>query len=175
MDTKFIGSWELEGIDEPRQLLEFAKAYLSASKLLCQKIEENLNSAKYADTCVVTFTAYHAVELFLKGMILNKDSSAKLHHDVEKLAKHYRSIYPEEKYFWNVPFRIELLGDNSEAEEMLRKMKKEFPQDQVYRYPVNKNGEMWFGAFAFEPSSFMKRVILPLEHDFRRLEILVCT
>src|SRR5208337_4526328 len=93
MDNKFLGSWELEGVDEPAQLFEFAKAYLSASKLLCQKIAEEHNKAKYADGCVVISTAFHAVELFLKGLILKRDRSAILHHDVERLAKHYHSLY----------------------------------------------------------------------------------
>jgi hypothetical protein len=69
---------------------------------------------------------------------------------------------------------MEVLGETGEAEDKLQKLKKELPQDQIYRYPVNKNGKVWYGAFAFEPSSFMNGVILPLEHDFQRLEKLLC-
>lgn len=164
----------MEGVDEPAQLFEFAKAYLAASKLLCQKITEEYNKAKYADGCVVIFNTYHAVELFLKGLIFKRDCRTKLHHDVGKLAKHYHSLYPEENYSWSVPFGMEVLGDTNEVEEKLQKLKKALPQDQIYRYPINKDGKPWFGAFAFEPSSFMKCVILPLEYDFQRLEKLVC-
>ena len=173
MDNLFIGSWELEGIEEPAQLLGFAKAYLSASKILCQQIAKNRGAAKYADGCVVIFTAYHAVELFLKGMILKKDPSAKLHHDVEKLAHHYHNLYPNENYYLRVPFGMEVLGDDIATEEKLDKLKKELPIEQIYRYPINKNGKTWLGAFAFEPISFMNSVILPLELDFQRLEKLV--
>jgi HEPN domain len=173
MDNRFIGSWELEGVDEPEQLVAFAKAYLSASKVLCQKINENIVQAKYADGCVVIFTAYHAVELFLKGMIIKKNPDAKLHHDVEKLAIDYHRLYPEENHYWRVPFGVVVLGDNSEAEKKFQDLKKELPVEQIYRYPINKNGKTWLGAYAFEPKSFMKTVILPLEDDFRRLENLI--
>ena len=131
MDNIFIGSWELERVDEPAQLLSFAKAYLSASKLLCQNIKENIDKAKYADSCVVFFTSYHAVELFLKGMILKKDPSAKLHHDVEKLADYYHSLYTNENYHWRVPFCMEVLGDNSATKEKLQKLKKELPIERM--------------------------------------------
>jgi hypothetical protein len=170
MYNKFLGSWELENVGGPLQLLEFARAYLCASKLLCKNINKLISEARYADGCVVIFTAYHAVELFLKGMILYKSPEASLHHDVEKLAKDYHRLYREEKYIWNVPFGISVLGDTKEAERQIEQVKRELPQDQLYRYPINRKGRAWAGAFAFEPSSFMRDVILPLEYDFDRLE-----
>jgi HEPN domain-containing protein len=173
MDIKYIGSWELENTDEHLQFLEFARAYLAAAKLLCHRIEESIDTAKYADSCVITYNTYHAVELFLKGMILNKEKKAKLHHDVERLSEQYHQLYPEHDYIWNVPFVVEVIGDNSEANEMLEQKKKELPQEQIHRYPVNRNREMWQGAFAFEPKSFMNGVIIPLERDFSRLRKLI--
>jgi len=163
----------LEDVDEAEQLLAFAKSYLSASKVLCQRIEDNFDQAKYADGCVVIFTAYHAVELFLKAMIIKKNPNAKLHHDVEKLAIDYHRLYPHKNQYWQVPFGFEVLGDSSEAKKKFEDLKKELPVEQLYRYPINKNGKAWLGAFAFEPRTFMGTVILPVETDFQRLEKLV--
>jgi hypothetical protein len=173
MDIKYIGSWELENVDEPLQLLEFARAYLSASKLLCCNVQELKEKARYADGCVVIYTAYHAVELFLKGMILLKNRDAWLHHDIENLAKDYHKLYPGKEYAWEIPFGIEVLGNTEESKNQIDKLKRELPQDQLYRYPINKKGQSWLGAFAFEPISFMHSVILPLENDFNRLEKLL--
>jgi HEPN domain-containing protein len=175
MDTIFKGSWELESYHEPEKLLCFAKAYLAASKALCERCKQNLNSTTYADGCVVMFTAYHAVELLLKAMILAKNSDAKLHHDVEDMAKEYHRLYPKKDYFWRVPFSIEAVGDDIDTRQTLQKLKKELPVDQLWRYPISKAGTQWNGAFAFEPMSFMDNLILPLELDFDRLENLIFT
>jgi hypothetical protein len=173
MDIRYIGSWELETVEEPLQLFEFARAYLSASKLLCSNVQVLKDKARYSDGCVVLFTAYHAVELFLKGMILLKNCDATLHHDIENLAKDYQRLYPGKEYSWEVPFGIELLGNTEDEQKQIDKLKKELPPDQLYRYPINKKRQSWTGAFAFEPISFMHSVILPLEKDFSRLEELV--
>lgn len=170
MTNKFYGSWELEDVEMPRQFIEFAKAYLSASKTLCQKIIDNPDSARYVDSCVVSYMTYHAVELFLKGMILHRDPKTQLHHNVESLAEQYSRIYPENTYGWNVPFTELKQEDDSDPNQKLQELKKELPQEQIYRYPANRNKEMWYGAFAFEPVAYLNRVIELLESDFQRLE-----
>lgn len=173
MNLKYIGSWELENVEEPLQLFEFARAYLSASKLLCNNVHELKEDARYADGCVVIYTAYHAVELFLKGMILLKEPEAALHHDIESLSKDYHRLYRGKEYAWVVPFGLEVVGTTEDAQKQIDKLKKELLPDQLYRYPINKKRQSWNGAFAFEPISFMQRVILPLENDFHRLKELL--
>jgi hypothetical protein len=82
----------------------------------------------------------------------------------------YHRLYTQEDQKWRVPFSYEILGDSQDLDNKLQDLKKELPTEQIYRYPINKDGKTWLGAFAFEPKAFMGTVILPLEMDFQRLE-----
>ncbi len=45
---------------------------------------------------------------------------------IEVLAKEYERLYPDNKYHWNIPFCVEVLGyDPAEAEIRKKKMLKE--------------------------------------------------
>lgn len=169
----YLGSWQSEHCDTPQKFIEYSKAFIAGSMLLCDKLIENPTESLYEKGCVVMYNAYHAIELFLKGAILYRSPRADLHHMIEVLAKEYERLYPDNKYHWNIPFCVEVLGyDPAEAEIGKKKMLKEIPQDQVFRYPVNKNKENWDGLFAFEPKSFSV-LLKQVEADFERLEKLI--
>lgn len=164
---KMSRSWEFDGIDTPQQFIELARAYLRAAKLLCLEIIEAFDNSKFEDSRVVCFITHHAIELFLKGMILKKRPDMNLHHNVQKLSEEFKKLYPLENL--PIPFKITVLG-YCDPVQKTNEMQKKSPLDQVYRYPVNRLRKDWeIDHEVFEPNSFLENVILPLKKDFARL------
>ncbi len=159
------GSWQIDNSKIPLQFVLFADAYLDSAIRLCRVLKRSTRKLSYPRGAVVLFLAFHAVELFLKAAILEKNPKEKLHHDIEQLEVTYRSYYPEKQFLFAVPFKTEFLG--FQPEEIIKK-KPVLPQDQLNRYPCDKKGRDWGGVFAFDPVSFLP-VIEELQHDFKRL------
>ncbi|MEW6417884.1 MAG: hypothetical protein AB1480_07160 [Nitrospirota bacterium] len=153
-----------------KQFFSFAKAYLEASSKLCKNFDESDEELGYPSACVVLFLAHHAVELFLKGAILNRSPDEKFHLRIEELKETFDRLYPEVDLSWDMPFRTEYLGFSPEEREKAKKDKE--PVDQVYRYPTDKERQQWQGIYAFEPASFQK-TIESLLSDFTRLELAI--
>jgi hypothetical protein len=115
--------------------------------------------------------ARHAVELFVKAALLKRGASSLASHDINKLAAMYAEYYSEPRFSWNVPFRTQVLGvsDDAMREATITQHNKNFPQDQVFRYPMDKQGKAWPGNLAgFKPSAFLELLNL-IERDITRL------
>ena len=155
----------------PLQFALFADAYLDSAARLCKALKRSTRKLSYPRGAVVLSLTFHAVELFLKAAILQKNLKGKLHHDIERLESTYRLLYPEGQFQLDVPFKTEFLGFQSEE---IAKKRLALPQDQLNRYPCNKSGRNWGGVFAFEAISFLP-VIEQLQRDFERLRSLIFT
>lgn len=163
---KQYGNWELYEKSTPEKFFAFSDAYLDSAKRLCKVLIRSTKKANYERGAVVLYLSYHSVELFLKGLILLKYPNEKLHHNVEEYYKRYKNLYPGKKFNFDLPFKTNYTG--LEPEE-IKRVKKTIPsQEQTNRYPIDKNGNEWNGAFGFEPNSFLK-IITRLENDFSKI------
>lgn len=64
------------------------------------------------------FNARLGVELFLKGMIMLRDPSAKFNtHALEELAKKFLDLYPEHDFQWNIPFTAQTIGGTEQERD----------------------------------------------------------
>lgn len=159
-----VGNWEMSGKPIPLQFLAFAEAYLDSACRLCRILKRSPRKRTYSRCAVVLYLAFHSVELFLKGAILNKSPNEGLHHDVEHLSKRYRVLYPGKKYHFEIPFGTEYLGfDPPDG------LPTPPPQDQVNRYPIDKKYSEWSGAFGFIPETFLSTLEV-LQGDFDRMK-----
>jgi hypothetical protein len=149
-----IGNWDILNLSEPMRYIEYAKAYLQASIAMCLRMKENESHCTWSNACVVMMLASHSVELFLKGAILAKKSTANLgNHHLEYLNAIYRETYSDPKYHFEVPFKTSCLGMTDMEIEAL---KKDRPQPSIlFRYPVWKRGVEWEGVYGFEPQGFL--------------------
>lgn len=164
---KLYGNWELSGKDLTDQFFSFSEAYLDSARRLCVVLKRSTKKATYTRGCVVLYLTFHAVELFLKGAILAENPKEKLSHNIDGYYRRYNSLYPNERYRFGLPFRTEYLGLEPEIVELVKKQQP--PSDQLHKYPTDKRGNEWEGAFAFEPIEFL-RIIDQLRVDFRRIE-----
>ena len=121
---------------------------------------------------------FHSIELFLKGAILQKASSEKFSgrngHDLGHLYSRYTNLYPGKAYAIEFPFKrevpdIEGMDPQLElADELLalsQQLEKTMPEDQMHRYPSDRNSKPWKALLGFEPHSFMP-VLKKLKADF---------
>jgi hypothetical protein len=161
-----VTSDEIERLDAPEQFMAYADAYLDAAARLCSVLARSTRRTNYARGCVVLYLAIHAIELFLKAAILCRKPNERFSHDLDHIHNRYRALYPRRALAIDIPFKTEYVG--LEPPEIAKARKERQPQDQLYRYPRNKEGGQWRGIFGFEPNSFLV-TIRQLQKDFERI------
>ncbi|GGK78002.1 hypothetical protein GCM10007941_30110 [Amphritea balenae] len=165
-----VNSWDSDHLDIPERHLKFSEAYLHSARVLCENLVRLPASETFETGCACLFNARLAVELFLKAALLKKDPNIRLHHVIEELRDEYNKHYPESEFFWDIPFTVEILGARSQEEKevMHREHLKSYPQDQVLRYPMNRQREPWEAAAQFSAPAFLINLDT-IEADFQRI------
>ena len=150
-----------------QQFFAFANAYRNSAEALCERMIKSESEATWPNAAVVLMTAAHATELFLKGLILAKTPDADVQsHNINLLARTFRSLCPEHQRAWDIPFETEFLGmDHQEIENLI---KKQVAPSIRYRYPVAQGGNEWNGVSALRAATF-RPVLVELQNTFHRL------
>ncbi|WP_374246055.1 hypothetical protein [Zoogloea sp.] len=155
---------EILGLAAREKYWKFAQAYLAASERQCKAISENEELFGYPDGAVCLYLAQHAIELFLKGMLISRKPDAVNNvHQISQLEREFKAIFTEPEFKWDVPFS-ELVDWASVPKDQ------RIPHDQLLRYPTKKGVTEWsshwqgFGAQAFLGS--LNRI----REDFFRLQ-----
>lgn len=168
MNWNMITDSELAHLSLPERFFEYAKSYRNAASSLCATMASEKAMCTWPNANVVMLLAAHATELFLKGAILSRESTALIeHHVLDDLNVEYKRLFREPSFEWDIPFKTEW-GDLTGIE--IRTLKKATPvvPSMLYRYPVAKGRKEWNGAFSFEPNSFVE-VLDQLACDFQRI------
>jgi hypothetical protein len=179
MTWRMVVESDLASLSIPLKFLSFSDAYLDSASRLCTVLKRSPKKSNYARGSVVLYLAFHAIELFLKSAILERNPNEKLgNHDIEVLSKRYKKLYPGMKYEFHPPFisRNEIDLSDFFSPEIIEevKSKQKIPWDQRHRYPRNLEGQPWRGAVGFEPGSFLIE-IKKLKADIARLTNLILT
>lgn len=145
-----------------------AKAYLMAAEALAGRVVDADHIPDVmASACM--FNARLSVELFLKGMIVQRDPAGKFAtHKLEDLGVEFFRLYSGPEFRWKIPFTAQVVGGTeSERRDAVKENLKMRPLDQVFRYPLDTKGtpwEMvsgvrddWFRAFVDDIRSTMDR------------------
>ena len=182
MIWRMVTESDLASFSVPRQFLSFSDAYLDSASRLCTVLKRSPRKSNYARSSVVLYLTFHAIELFLKGAILERNPKEKLkNHDLQILSSRYSNLYRGRKYEFLAPFisreKIDLseIFDPEIIEEVkvyIEESEKKNPLDQRHRYPRNLEGQPWRGSVGFEPGSFLV-VIKKLKSDIARLANLI--
>lgn len=134
-----------------------SRAYLEASRVLCNAIIEEDFTRQYSSTRVILNLCRHAVELFLKGAIAIATSRKPPRtHDLAKLTTRYRELYPDAACWFTLPFDVE----HAEGRDMFPQLTAEFHRtlDQRYRYPESAEGQPFDTLEGFVPGSFLLEI-----------------
>jgi HEPN domain-containing protein len=114
---------------------------------------------------------YHSIELFLKFLILKKGGKIKNNHHIRSLNEMYKDLSSKEEHFKiDLPFIANYLGFSKETEEELIEGENKNEGEQIFRYPTNKNGEIFEDIVAFCPKKSLK-ICNDLIEEFRRIEL----
>jgi len=173
---------DLASLTIPLKFVSLSDAYLDSASRLCTVLKRSPKKSNYVRGCVVLYLRDHAIELFLKGAILEREPNKKLlYHDIQDLSKIYNDLYEQDEYEFHAPFISRKKGDLSEfySPEDIEKVKNHIkksewknPSEQRYRYPGNREGQPWDGAVGFEPESCLVD-IKKLKADIARLTNLI--
>lgn len=175
---------DMRQLPVPNQLFPYADAYSAASVVLCQKMMGDTSSCTWPNGAVVLMLAAHAVELFLKGVLLKRNPAMDVWshgHSIDSLSKEYKSQFPDQSFTWDIPFAspspvgewIEVMqGMNPDLTvDEIKRLRPAPPPDPsiLYRYPVGRDGQEWRGLFGFEPHSFLL-LLSQVRSDFERIK-----
>lgn len=165
--SSLILDHSIRNLSIPQRFFAFANAYRSSAEALCERMINIESEDTWPNAAVVLMTAAHATELFLKGMILARTPDADIQsHNIDLLARDFRSLYSEQEAPWDIPFKTEFIGiDSQEIESLIRK---QVAPSIRYRYPVAKDGNEWNGVSALRAATF-KPVLQELQSAFQRL------
>jgi hypothetical protein len=169
--VSFVLLSEFSKQPEPDRYIAYAKAYLQASRSICERMEEGSPDRKWPFAAVTMLLAVQAVELFLKGAILFRASNeiaGKIanSHDLDDLKIKYDKTYPESELVWELPFAPNHLGFKEDNENPA--ITGTISPSVRYRYPVLKHGIEWGGTECFNPEEFLED-ITETEINFERL------
>lgn len=167
----------------PDQLLSYADAYRNASTVLCKKMIDDANICTWPNGAVVLMLAAHAVELFLKGILLKRNPTTDVWshgHSIDSLSAEYRSQFPNPSFSWDIPFACSATEadwakvmqgmDPSLSKDEIKQLKLVSPAPSIcYRYPMDRGGSDWPGLYGFEPHSFLL-VLSQVKSDFDRIK-----
>jgi hypothetical protein len=152
------------------QLFAFAYGYLSAGHVLCAKAIERADARDWSAGAVVLMNASHAVELFLKAVLLKRDASIdvwRFSHDIAALADEYKKRFMGPEWVWDIPFRQAQPDGLSAEQRRIYRDGVALPSIE-FRYPVTKQGQPWITLQGFDPHSFA-RDLKRIEEDFDRI------
>lgn len=132
-------------------LFDKSLAYLEVA-ILSSKADNSFmyKTSEYSN--VTAHLLYHSTELFLKFAICASTKELpKNEHNIFKLHKEYKILFPDEEFEIKIPFNeeIEYLGF---SEEEIAKHKKDYPMplELQLRYTVGKKGENYSPITIFE-------------------------
>jgi hypothetical protein len=167
----------------PDQLFSYATAYLSASVVLCTKMKNDSTCCTWPNAAVVLLLAAHAIELFLKGVLLKRNVAVMdvqaCKHSIDQLSAKYRETFQEESFTWEIPFtaaltktewiaRQKLLNPDGTGGDLKDFLAASAAPSVLYRYPVDRDWNDWEVACGLEPTSFLPR-LYQIESDFKRI------
>lgn len=141
---------QLDVTDIPDELFRLSEAYLAAADNLNRQLKNGAWPSSYQRGQVVLFLALHAVELHLKGCIKTLQPSYRAGHSIANLISDLRSLRPSIEF--DPPFGTEPLPIVLEGEPPHVNWDK--VANQVFRYPMDREGEPWEGLFGFSADIF---------------------
>lgn len=161
----------------PQQFLIYAEAYFEIAYGQCERLVQGSTQFNFAHGAAVMFLYRHGLELFLKSAILQKAPSERLNdHDLTRLNKRYKSLYPSKQHKLSLPWNLEepdyeAFFDPQVADD-IRKRIREMPDDQVYRYPANRESKPWNRREGIIPLSLLQD-ILATQREIARLKLIL--
>lgn len=126
-----VASWELDRFPLPLQYVRMAGAYLDGAQLVFQGIAEDRLPLSFPHARVGQYLFLHALELFLKGVLLYATGGLVSGHDLGELYVRYRAARPDES------LRMAGRLEDVLASDIGR------PQTQQSRYPSDTQSKKW--------------------------------
>jgi hypothetical protein len=144
------------GNSPAERTLWLALGYMEAAAFLAKGLVEDDFSRQYRSTRVVLHLTHHAIELFLKGALMEMGLSPRPHHRIAELHADYRREYPGTAFDLAIPF--DLPGPETEALFPEIALPPKALDDQVFRYATARDGRCFDEREEFEPEIRLKQI-----------------
>jgi hypothetical protein len=152
--------WRYAALTKPEHFFRLAQAFLDSANYLYLAMVERRRPANYLQCKAAWTLAEHAVELFLKGGIVQAGRAVPTNHNTDQLYNQFRNLYPGKKFEFDAPV-ADIVRPSDQT-----------PNNEFSRYPTDRSGELWSSNSHFEPCAEL-RITVELLQDFERMEPLM--
>lgn len=132
--------------------LWLALGYVEAAAFLCKSLVDDEYTRQFRSTRVILHLAHHAIELFLKGAILQASAKRTPRtHNLAQLTEMYRRHYPSPKFHFEIPFGL----DAQESQPLFPEIEVEdVPLSERFRYATGRDGRCFNERDDFSPEEW---------------------
>lgn len=189
-DVQNAIKWIGEEMNNSKKYFNLASQYLTSSKLLLKTIIENdncstgsgINSSdndilldlvkniKKSDASLLIpalFLGYQSIELYIKGLLINKNEEIEKDHEVSKFYEKLKKCYGEDSYRY-----IDIKNFYSNQIEIIKMFKKNNEITTIkdlyeaFRYPEITSGDIDHSSLRFNG----QQIITQLKKLFKQLD-----
>jgi len=156
-DPELSYSEEFADLPEWKRYFSLSRAYMEASRTLCESMIAGDFSAQYSSSRVILHLMRQGIELFLKGALCR--AAAKQlpkTHDLAKLYATYSLAYPGPKFFFEMPERFQTSPSMDLFPEI--SLEEHATLDQRHRYPSDRKGRSFVTPEVFDPERVLEEV-----------------
>jgi hypothetical protein len=133
-----------------------ALGYMEAAAHLANALVKDEFTRQYRSSRVVLHLTHHAIELFLKGALMEKGLPPRVHHRIADLHADYQQAYPGVAFELSIPF--ELPGPETEALFPEIAIPRKPLDDQLFRYATARDGRCFDDQEKFEPEVRLRQI-----------------
>jgi len=150
-------SWNFENLPDADHWFLLATAYMDSSAALFSRMIQSDVDDSFHHAKVAAGLLEHAVELFLKAVIVALGNRVPHHHHSDRLLAQVRGLIADDE-----------LRFSGRIDEVVARQP-DAPGNQFLRYPSDTRGEPWSGHTHIDLSIWYQQAEL-LSGDFRRIE-----
>jgi len=174
MKIKYAHSNELDNLCSADVFYRLSLAYIDSAIHLCVAMNNNKFKQTYSRGNVILFLFHHSIELFLKSLIYKNNLLSEMHklknkmHNLDSL----NNILKSNSIDIELPFQY----IHTSEDQSLEDFEEIIPQDQFYRYHIDKKGNHTGVSGAFSSKSLVKelrsfkKVILSYDNNFNMID-----
>jgi len=130
--------------------LWLALGYMEGAALLAKELVEDNFSRQYRSSRVVLYLTHHAIELFLKGALMEMGIQPQAHHRITELHTDYKQAYAGGEFDLSIPFELPV----PETEALFPEIALPSPKslnDEAFRYATARNGRCFNFREEYDP------------------------
>lgn len=149
-------SWDINEKPLSERYFILAQSYIECSFFIFESILSESLDNTYSNGQSGALLFGHSLELFLKGSIIHAKGRVDNTHSLEKLYNEFKKTFPGKIFEFD-----------GEIDNFIKQDKSQ-PYNEFFRYPIDKDSNVWIGNFFYDFNVWTNQVNI-FKNDYERL------